>query len=294
MGKKLLILLNNLLIIWDRLFFWIASTLFSSQFAHPISPEAETRNRDTCTSTGTMLTQVQSSLPEAFNFRRYPKYRTQPVCEPYRSQCVWCRLKKKKSRVHSESTCNKEKNNPALLFIPCGLTNLSVTLQESREFPFSKHDNKQALMDVTIFGSVSIKSTFRKLWKGLIHNRDTVWEEITSVNVCLFFVFHRELDGGGAKTFADSTAPTSACATRRPAAAPRWAAGTCRPTKLISPSSRRRTMCQAAAGGSPVTTGRSLQMQPLRRQNSSCGSDGTTRRSSVPLQALPGLKTLLC
>ncbi|XP_075894488.1 testis-expressed protein 36 isoform X2 [Nelusetta ayraudi] len=64
--------------------------------------EAETRNRDTCTSTGTMLTQVQSSLPEAFNFRRYPKYRTQP---------------------------------------------------ESREFPFSKHDNKQALMDVTIFGS---------------------------------------------------------------------------------------------------------------------------------------------
>lgn len=111
---------------------------------------------------------------------------------------------------------------------------------------------------------------------------------------CVFFVFHREWDGRGAKTFADSTAPTSACATRRPAAAPRWAAGTCRSTKLISLWSRRRTMCQAAAGASPVTTGRSLQKQPPRRRNSSCGSDGTTHRSSVPLQALPGLKTLLC
>lgn len=140
-----------------------------------------------------MLTQVQSSLPEAFNFRRYPKYRTQPVCEPYRSQCVWCllfflkqgALKKIKSALWKHF-CNKEKHNLALFFIPCGPTILSVTLQESREFPFSKHDNKQALMDVTIFGSVSM-STFRKLWKGLIHNRATVWQEITSVNVCFLF-----------------------------------------------------------------------------------------------------------
>lgn len=101
--RNYLILLNNLLIIWDGLFFWKASTLFSSQFAHPISPEAETRNRDTCTSTGTMLTQVQSSLPEAFNFRRYPKYRTQPVCEPYRSQCVWCLLFFFKARSFEKS-----------------------------------------------------------------------------------------------------------------------------------------------------------------------------------------------
>lgn len=84
--------LNNLLPLFKADILWVASNLFPSQFAHPASPEAETRNRDTCTTTGTMLTQVQSSLPEAFNFRRYPKYRTHPVGEPYRLQSIWCLL----------------------------------------------------------------------------------------------------------------------------------------------------------------------------------------------------------
>ncbi|XP_041804032.1 testis-expressed protein 36 [Chelmon rostratus] len=70
-------------------------------FAHQVLPGNETRNRETCTSTGVMLTQVKSSLPQALNFKRYPKWKTQ---------------------------------------------------QESREFPFSDHDNKHALKDnISVF-----------------------------------------------------------------------------------------------------------------------------------------------
>ncbi|XP_030298652.1 testis-expressed protein 36 [Sparus aurata] len=46
-------------------------------FAHPVSPENETRNRETCTSTGIMLTQVKSAPRQAFNFERYPKWKSQ-------------------------------------------------------------------------------------------------------------------------------------------------------------------------------------------------------------------------
>ncbi|XP_073337556.1 testis-expressed protein 36 [Pagrus major] len=46
-------------------------------FAHPVLPENETRNRETCTSTGIMLTQVKSLPPQAFNFQRYPKWKSQ-------------------------------------------------------------------------------------------------------------------------------------------------------------------------------------------------------------------------
>nr|XP_046258042.1 testis-expressed protein 36 [Scatophagus argus] len=46
-------------------------------FAHPVLPEYESRNRDTCTTTGLMLTQVKSSVPQALNFKRYPKWKTQ-------------------------------------------------------------------------------------------------------------------------------------------------------------------------------------------------------------------------
>ncbi|KAM7385457.1 hypothetical protein PAMP_001540 [Pampus punctatissimus] len=69
-------------------------------FAHP-DAHPETRNRETGTSTGLMLTQVKSSLPQALNFGRYPKWKTQ---------------------------------------------------QESREYPFSDHDNKHAFKDnITVF-----------------------------------------------------------------------------------------------------------------------------------------------
>ncbi|XP_045927055.1 testis-expressed protein 36 [Micropterus dolomieu] len=52
-------------------------------FAHPVLPENETRNRETCTSTGIMLTQVKPSLPQAFNFKRYPKWKTQQEPREY-------------------------------------------------------------------------------------------------------------------------------------------------------------------------------------------------------------------
>ncbi|XP_051234513.1 testis-expressed protein 36 [Dicentrarchus labrax] len=70
-------------------------------FAHPVLPENETRSRETCTSTGIMLTQVKSSLPQDLNLERYPKWKTQ---------------------------------------------------QESREYPFSGHDNKHSLKDnISVF-----------------------------------------------------------------------------------------------------------------------------------------------
>ncbi|XP_070696562.1 testis-expressed protein 36 [Pempheris klunzingeri] len=52
-------------------------------FAHPGSPENEKRNRETCTSTGIMLTQVKSSLPQALNSERYPKRKTQQESREY-------------------------------------------------------------------------------------------------------------------------------------------------------------------------------------------------------------------
>ncbi|KAK2921763.1 hypothetical protein Q8A73_001248 [Channa argus] len=52
-------------------------------FAHPVSPKNETRNRELCTSTGIMLTQVQSSLPQALNTERYPKWKTEQKCREY-------------------------------------------------------------------------------------------------------------------------------------------------------------------------------------------------------------------
>ncbi|XP_071388789.1 testis-expressed protein 36 [Centroberyx affinis] len=52
-------------------------------FAHTGLPENDTRNREARTSTGTMLTQIQSSLPQALNFERYPKWKTQQKSREY-------------------------------------------------------------------------------------------------------------------------------------------------------------------------------------------------------------------
>ncbi|XP_059215900.1 testis-expressed protein 36 [Centropristis striata] len=52
-------------------------------FAHPVLPENETRSREACTSTGIMLTQVKSSLPQALNLERYPKWKTQQKSREY-------------------------------------------------------------------------------------------------------------------------------------------------------------------------------------------------------------------
>ncbi|XP_037637305.1 testis-expressed protein 36 [Sebastes umbrosus] len=52
-------------------------------FAHPVSPENETRSREACTSNGIMLTQVQSALPQALNVERYPKWKTQQKSREY-------------------------------------------------------------------------------------------------------------------------------------------------------------------------------------------------------------------
>ncbi|XP_056291384.1 testis-expressed protein 36 [Pseudoliparis swirei] len=52
-------------------------------FAHPVSPENEPRSRELCTSTGIMLTRDQSSLPQASNIERYPKWKTQQKSREY-------------------------------------------------------------------------------------------------------------------------------------------------------------------------------------------------------------------
>ncbi|XP_074532503.1 testis-expressed protein 36 [Halichoeres trimaculatus] len=46
-------------------------------FAHSALPENVPQNRETCTSTGIMLSQVKSALPQAFNLERFPKWKTQ-------------------------------------------------------------------------------------------------------------------------------------------------------------------------------------------------------------------------
>lgn len=242
-----------------------------------------------------MLTQVQSSLPEAFNFRRYPKYKMQPVCEPYRSHCIWCFLLfkqgalEKKSKQKKKSVLSKRTFGRKTQFCPlfhslwsdhlicdiAGIQRVSLLQTWQQAGPHGRHYLWQREHEC-------ISETMKGSHQQFCHSPD--------VNVC---VFHREWGGGEVPTFADSTAPTFACAMRRSAAAPRWAATTCRSTKRTSLKSRRRTMCLTAAGVSPATTGRSLQWQLRRRRNSSCGLDGTTRRKTVRLQVPPGLKTLL-
>ncbi|KAM4590846.1 testis-expressed protein 36-like isoform 2-T2 [Odontesthes bonariensis] len=56
-------------------------------FAHPVLPESETRSRETCTSTGIMLTQIKTSLPQALNFKRYPKCKSQQKSREYPLSC---------------------------------------------------------------------------------------------------------------------------------------------------------------------------------------------------------------
>ncbi|KAL3971926.1 transcription factor AP-1 [Sarotherodon galilaeus] len=52
-------------------------------FAHPGLSENETKTQENCTSTGIMLTQVKSSLPQALNFQRYPKWKSQQKSREY-------------------------------------------------------------------------------------------------------------------------------------------------------------------------------------------------------------------
>lgn len=57
----------------------LAFLSFLPQFAHPGSAENEAQTREACTSTGIMLTQVQSVPPNALSFERYPKWKAQQV-----------------------------------------------------------------------------------------------------------------------------------------------------------------------------------------------------------------------
>ncbi|KAM9726889.1 testis-expressed protein 36 [Menidia menidia] len=52
-------------------------------FAHAALPECETRSRETCTSTGIMLNQVKTSVPQALNLERYPKWKSQQKSRDY-------------------------------------------------------------------------------------------------------------------------------------------------------------------------------------------------------------------
>lgn len=120
-------------------------------------------------------------------------------------------------------------------------------------------------------------------------------ERNPSFDVTLVCIY-REWDAGGVLIFPISTPPTSACATMKPTAAPERPVGTCQSTRLILRLSRQQIMSQAAPGGSPATTGRSLQRQLWRRRNSSCGLDETTTSGAIQLPTpryLPGPRILL-
>ncbi|XP_062257407.1 testis-expressed protein 36 [Platichthys flesus] len=55
-------------------------------FAHTVLPASkgeERRDRRTCTSTGIMLCQVESSLPQALSFQRHPKWKSQQESREY-------------------------------------------------------------------------------------------------------------------------------------------------------------------------------------------------------------------
>ncbi|KAK7901191.1 hypothetical protein WMY93_017960 [Mugilogobius chulae] len=53
------------------------------QFAHPDSAGSEVGSRETCTSTGIMLTQVKSTVPQALQIERYPKWKSQQKSREY-------------------------------------------------------------------------------------------------------------------------------------------------------------------------------------------------------------------
>ncbi|XP_034538272.1 testis-expressed protein 36 [Notolabrus celidotus] len=52
-------------------------------FAHPALPENVPQNRETCTSTGIMLSQAKSPLPQALNSQRFPKWKTQQASREF-------------------------------------------------------------------------------------------------------------------------------------------------------------------------------------------------------------------
>ncbi|XP_055358786.1 testis-expressed protein 36 [Betta splendens] len=52
-------------------------------FAHEVLSKSETRTRELSTSTGMMLSQVKTSLPQDLNFERYPKRRTEQNTRVY-------------------------------------------------------------------------------------------------------------------------------------------------------------------------------------------------------------------
>ncbi|XP_033836160.1 testis-expressed protein 36 [Periophthalmus magnuspinnatus] len=52
-------------------------------FAHPNSAGSEVGSRDACTSTGIMLTQVKSTVPQALQIERYPKWKSQQKSRKY-------------------------------------------------------------------------------------------------------------------------------------------------------------------------------------------------------------------
>lgn len=125
-----------------------------------------------------MLTQVKSSLPQALNFKRYPKWKTQQVCRLWTvDRTVVCGMAviffhsglglwKVSLHFLSDHFCQEE--NYLLIWslstafscdvcIPTWIFSC-VSLQESREFPFSDHDNKHALKDnISVFTHVSMK-----------------------------------------------------------------------------------------------------------------------------------------
>lgn len=123
------------------------------QFAHSVLPEDEPRTHETCTSTGIMLSQVKSSLPEALNSERYPKWKIQQVCMWSRWCSVWydcCFF----AIVMSQTRALED----FIFLTVVWLLLLLDSSQKSRDYPVSGHDNKEALRDnISVFSHVSMK-----------------------------------------------------------------------------------------------------------------------------------------
>lgn len=175
----------------------------------------------------------------------------------------------------------------------------SCLSQEPRDFPFSYHDNRHTLKDISVFSHVSMrrKSGHHEMFRAIT----TLHLERKPHLLRVVFVYFRVWDAGSILIITDSTSPISACAMMELKTAPERRGGTWRSARLTLWRRRRQLLVQPAPDGSPATTSRSLQRQLWhKRENGSCGLDETAltprwrcSRCQLPTtQLLPSPKIL--
>lgn len=233
---------------YSNLDMWWTLPLFSSQFAHSVLPEDELRNHETCTSTGIMLSQVKSSLPQALNSERYPKWKIQQVCMWSRICCVWhdCCVfplychRPGFERFHFSYSC----------LTPFVIGFFPEIQRLSSLRPWQQGGLKRQHLCLQ---SREYEEKFRVKYKWPLFRKGN-----HKVFSCTMLVYFRVWDAGNVLMIADSTTPTSACAMMELTVALQRLGGTSLPTRSTLWWSRL-LMFQRATDGSPATTSRSLK-----------------------------------